>query len=713
MTLREETDWRRLSLHEAEGPFDFFTVDVSFVAARNMLRGLAFRLRAGAQGVVLVKPQFELPDHQVKGGEVRDRNLRRRRPWTRSVGAPRRWGSSCWPRLIPPWPAARGRWRSWRTFVSRGARTGCPRRESSARREAAPRARAAPDQLRWFAVVAPGLEPVTEREVRALDQVQDLKVEPGGIEWTGPLLTGLDANLWLRTATRVLARVGTVEAREFGRLRRSAAGLPWDRFIGRGAAVAIRASTSRCRLYHTGAMAETAALAIADAVKGVRLAPRTRTARRTCWCAVSRIASLSASTPRASGCIGAGRAPRSARRPCERRWPPASWRWPAGSPRVRFVDPICGAGTIAIEAALQALDRAPGMRAFGEFAIEDWPLFSAPDDSGGCRARAGPHARASGGARGDRRLGSGRARHRERAAQRRRGRRRRGADRVHVPRPGRRAPAGATPASVIANPPYGRRLADPRWRRAHLPRSGPHPARALSRLARRRSSCPLAAERRRRCARARSARTAPPAQRRPAHRAARRPHHLRKRDRAADWPAAERLGRSGRRSGHSRLLGQGPCRVPARQVRGCASRSVTVAGFEQRPGSPRVRPLAAPTHPEPRIVELPAARLAHAVQDPLGRQRQRRPQPLLEHLPSPAQAAAGTRAPPSAPLRRAPLPGSWGCPGRSGPGMIGATFTPTEIPARASVSIDAQPPRRRSERRARWRAPCRRPRTAR
>ena len=75
--LLEGVDWKRLPLGQAEGPYDFFTVDVSFVAARNMLRGLAFRLRPGAAGVVLVKPQFELPDRQVKGGDVSDPNLRR------------------------------------------------------------------------------------------------------------------------------------------------------------------------------------------------------------------------------------------------------------------------------------------------------------------------------------------------------------------------------------------------------------------------------------------------------------------------------------------------------------------------------------------------------------------------------------------------------------------------------------------------------------
>ena len=66
VTSLEGVDWKRLSLAVAEGPFDFFSVDVSFVAARNMLRGLAFRLRPGAEGVVLVKPQFELPDRRVK-----------------------------------------------------------------------------------------------------------------------------------------------------------------------------------------------------------------------------------------------------------------------------------------------------------------------------------------------------------------------------------------------------------------------------------------------------------------------------------------------------------------------------------------------------------------------------------------------------------------------------------------------------------------------
>ena len=46
------------------------------MAARNVLRPLAFRLRAGAEGIVLLKPQFELPKPDVRGGDVSDPQLR-------------------------------------------------------------------------------------------------------------------------------------------------------------------------------------------------------------------------------------------------------------------------------------------------------------------------------------------------------------------------------------------------------------------------------------------------------------------------------------------------------------------------------------------------------------------------------------------------------------------------------------------------------------
>lgn len=78
VTLIEGAHFKFLSLQQAAGPFDFFTIDVSFAAARTMLHPLAMRLQPGAEGVVLVKPQFELPKELVPaGGVVESRNLRK------------------------------------------------------------------------------------------------------------------------------------------------------------------------------------------------------------------------------------------------------------------------------------------------------------------------------------------------------------------------------------------------------------------------------------------------------------------------------------------------------------------------------------------------------------------------------------------------------------------------------------------------------------
>jgi putative N6-adenine-specific DNA methylase len=474
VTVREQTDWRRLPLHEAEGPFDFFTVDVSFVAARNMLRALAFRLRPGAQGVVLVKPQFELPDRQVKGGDVKDANLRHE-----AVERVRRRGEALGFQLVAeadsPVSGREGTVEILAHLLFKGRPETLPAPGERRRDDAAPkRGRKSADTLRWFAVVAPGLEPAVEREVRRLEAVKDVQVETGGVEWTAACLGGFAANLWLRTATRVLARVGTAEARDFGKLRRRAAGLPWDRFITRGATVTIRASTSRSRLYHTGALAETAALAIADAVPGVRLAEKNEkndqddeseaaTSTEGPTVLVRGFEDRFTFSVDASGerlhrrgaRVEIGAAPM-------RETLAAGLLALAGwEPSQPLCDPVCGAGTIPIEAALQAIDRAPGLDR--EFALEDWPLFADGPTAAAAAAmreqarasiRAAAPAPISGSDR-DPAIIESAGRNAARAGV---------ADQISwICRDlgDARPPPGAA-GLVIANPPYGRRLGDAR-----------------------------------------------------------------------------------------------------------------------------------------------------------------------------------------------------------------------------------------------------------
>lgn len=56
----------------------------------------------------------------------------------------------------------------------------------------------------YFAVAARGIEPVTAAELETLGAT-NLRVVPGGVHFEGDLATLYRANLWLRTATRVLA----------------------------------------------------------------------------------------------------------------------------------------------------------------------------------------------------------------------------------------------------------------------------------------------------------------------------------------------------------------------------------------------------------------------------------------------------------------------------------------------------------------------------
>jgi putative N6-adenine-specific DNA methylase len=446
------------------------------VAARNMLRGLAFRLRPGAAGVVLIKPQFELPDRQVKGGDVSDPNLRRaaiEKVRHRAEAL----GFSLEAEIDSPVAGASGTVEilAHLTFAGRPDSLPAP---GERRRDTQPARRkksAEMKVLRWFAVVAPGLEEVAARELRALGQhaeaplsefsISDLRVEPGGLEWSAPPIDGYRANLWLRLPTRVLARVGTVEAREFGKLRRRAAGFDWAAFVAPGATFDLRASASRSRLYHTGAIVETAALAIGDAVKGARLAVEGEDAQVSILVrgAEDRFTfSIDASGERLhrrGARVEVGVAPL-------RETLAAGLLALAGwDPSTPLVDPMCGAGTIVIEAALQAVDKAPGIdRAFaGAFAIDRWPLFSASGAADaaavlreGARARIRPTAPApiAGSDRDPRAVES--ARHNAARAE----------VAVHLALAARDVadarPPSPAPGLLIANPPYGRRLADPR-----------------------------------------------------------------------------------------------------------------------------------------------------------------------------------------------------------------------------------------------------------
>jgi 23S rRNA (guanine2445-N2)-methyltransferase len=366
VTNLEGVDWKKLPLGTAPGPFDFFSVDVSFVGARSMLRGLAFRLRDGAEGVVLVKPQFELPPGKVKGGNVTDENLRRH-----ALDLVREKGESLGFELLghrdSPVAGGSGTVEMLAHFRFRGRTAKLPQ-PGEKRPQAAPKVRQIVAPTRYFAVAAPGLEPFVEAELRAL-QLAEVRAVDGGVEFAGPIADLWRANLWLRTATRILVRIGDVEAREFAKLRHRAAGLPWEALLPPNAAVELSVSASRCRLYHTGAVAENLEHAVADAVGKPEGEPLKVLARGIGDRWTLSLDSSGELLHRRGWRLDPAEAPLretlAAALLMARGWDPAT----------PLYDPMCGAGTLLIEGAALARNLAPGLTR--HFAFERWRNFDA------------------------------------------------------------------------------------------------------------------------------------------------------------------------------------------------------------------------------------------------------------------------------------------------------------------------------------------------
>jgi putative N6-adenine-specific DNA methylase len=177
------------------------------------------------------------------------------------------------------------------------------------------------------------------------------------------------ANLWLRTASRILVRFGAFHARTFAELERNAARLDWANFISDGRAV-FRVTARKSRLFHTAAIAERLAraakveLVARDAAAGGQLFIVRGVRDEWTLSADSSGSHLHLRGYR----LAVGKAP--LRENLAAAMVLASG-WDSASP---LVDPFCGSGTIPIEGALIGHSVPPGLNR--DFAFQRWPKYN-------------------------------------------------------------------------------------------------------------------------------------------------------------------------------------------------------------------------------------------------------------------------------------------------------------------------------------------------
>jgi putative N6-adenine-specific DNA methylase len=230
-------------------------------------------------------------------------------------------------------------------------------------------ARSARRTLRYFATTARGLETVLAGEIAGLGG-KDVAVSAGGVSFAGDPALGYRANLWLRTAGRVLLHLADFPAPTPEALYKGARAVPWPDLFPSDRTVAVDATVRESRIAHARYVELKVKDAVADRFRGETgrrpsVDPRSPDVRIHARI-VGDLCTLSLDTSgeslnRRGYRTEAGEAPL---RETVAAGIVLLTGWDGGAP---LADPACGSGTIPIEAALIATGTAPGLlrRSFG------------------------------------------------------------------------------------------------------------------------------------------------------------------------------------------------------------------------------------------------------------------------------------------------------------------------------------------------------------
>jgi putative N6-adenine-specific DNA methylase len=214
----------------------------------------------------------------------------------------------------------------------------------------------------------PGLEPLLRDEARELGFANP-QVVPGGVTCEGDWPEVWRANLMLRGAGRVLARVARFRAMHLAQLDKRARKVAWSDLLRADVPFRVEATCRKSRIYHAGAATERVANAIADAlgakpVEKAALVVRVRIEDDLCDISLD---TSGEALHRRGHKQAVGKAPM-------RETLASLFLRSCGYDGSEAVlDPMCGSGTFVIEAAEIALGLVPGRaRSFG---FEDLASF--------------------------------------------------------------------------------------------------------------------------------------------------------------------------------------------------------------------------------------------------------------------------------------------------------------------------------------------------
>lgn len=228
------------------------------------------------------------------------------------------------------------------------------------------------NNIEWIAPCHFGLESVLKREIQDLGY-EIAQVEDGRVTFRGGLDAACRANIFLRTAERVLMKVGSFQAKTFDELFEKTKNLPWEEYIPKdGKFWVAKAASVKSKLFSPSDIQSIMKKAMVERLKikyridwfeenGASYPVRVFLMKDTVTVGID---TTGVSLHKRGYRPVAGKAPIA-----ENLAAALIMLTPWKKDRI-FVDPFCGSGTFPIEAAMIAANIAPGMNR--SFIAESW-----------------------------------------------------------------------------------------------------------------------------------------------------------------------------------------------------------------------------------------------------------------------------------------------------------------------------------------------------
>ncbi len=230
----------------------------------------------------------------------------------------------------------------------------------------------------FFAVVTPGLEDLLHQEILSLPIAPEntTKVQ-GGVLFQGKVHDGYKANLHVRTASRILMRIVEFKATNFRQLKKKLSGIEWELYLQPDMIPSVNVSARHSRLFHSDAIEACFQEAIQlrfGTLSQDKQMPITKNFQHALYVRIADDVFTVSIDSSGELLYKRGLKTHAALAPVRETIAAAIFML-AGYSGVStiLVDPMCGSGTFALEAAM-IINKIPAGW-FRKFGFEEWPCF--------------------------------------------------------------------------------------------------------------------------------------------------------------------------------------------------------------------------------------------------------------------------------------------------------------------------------------------------